>query len=387
MRIIADNTIPYLKGIAEPIAEVTYLDSKSFTPERVKEADVLIVRSIDKCTPALLAGSRVKLITTATIGFDHIDIHYCERQGIVWKNAPGCNASSVAQYVLADLVTLSLRTGSPLRGKTIGIVGVGHVGRIVERYCAAMGMRVLRNDPPRAAAEGAEGFVSLEQIAAEADVVTLHVPFTKEGDYPTYHLVDARFLQQLAKQPWLFNSCRGAVHDTEALLEAKRTGKVSELVLDCWENEPVISRELLALTALATPHIAGFSADGKANGTRACLQAIEQFFDVHFERLPQVQPPAPQDPLIDLDQWTSHRIEQAILHIFSPERVDQALRADPDGFERQRNHYAHPREFSAYQVLHATAEEANCLRQLGFVLPEPQREPDGFLGHKMPFSG
>ena len=387
MRIIADNTIPYLKGIAEPIAEVTYLASKSFTPERVKEADVLIVRSIDKCTPALLAGSRVKLITTATIGFDHIDIHYCERQGIVWKNAPGCNASSVAQYVLADLVTLSLRTGSPLRGKTIGIVGVGHVGRIVERYCAAMGMRVLRNDPPRAAAEGAEGFVSLEQIAAEADVVTLHVPFTKEGDYPTYHLVDARFLQQLAKQPWLFNSCRGAVHDTEALLEAKRTGKVSELVLDCWENEPVISRELLALTALATPHIAGFSADGKANGTRACLQAIEQFFDVHFERLPQVQPPAPQDPLIDLDQWTSHRIEQAILHTFSPERVDQALRADPDGFERQRNHYAHPREFSAYQVLHATAEEANCLRQLGFVLPEPQREPDGFLGHKMPFSG
>lgn len=387
MRIIADNTIPYLKGIAEPIAEVTYLDSKSFTPERVKEADVLIVRSIDKCTPALLAGSRVKLITTATIGFDHIDIHYCERQGIVWKNAPGCNASSVAQYVLADLVTLSLRTGSPLRGKTIGIVGVGHVGRIVERYCAAMGMRVLRNDPPRAAAEGAEGFVSLEQIAAEADVVTLHVPFTKEGDYPTYHLVDARFLQQLAKQPWLFNSCRGAVHDTEALLEAKRTGKVSELVLDCWENEPVISRELLALTALATPHIAGFSADGKANGTRACLQAIEQFFDVHIERLPQVQPPAPQDPLIDLDQWTSHRIEQAILHTFSPERVDQALRADPDGFERQRNHYAHPREFSAYQVLHATAEEANCLRQLGFVLPEPQREPDGFLGHKMPFSG
>ena len=387
MRIIADNTIPYLKGIAEPIAEVTYLDSKSFTPERVKEADVLIVRSIDKCTPALLAGSRVKLITTATIGFDHIDIHYCERQGIVWKNAPGCNASSVAQYVLADLVTLSLRTGSPLRGKTIGIVGVGHVGRIVERYCAAMGMRVLRNDPPRAAAEGAEGFVSLEQIAAEADVVTLHVPFTKEGDYPTYHLVDARFLQQLAKQPWLFNSCRGAVHDTEALLEAKRIGKVSELVLDCWENEPVISRELLALTALATPHIAGFSADGKANGTRACLQAIEQFFDVHFERLPQVQPPAPQDPLIDLDQWTSHRIEQAILHTFSPERVDQALRADPDGFERQRNHYAHPREFSAYQVLHATAEEANCLRQLGFVLPESQREPDGFLGHKMPFSG
>ena len=370
MRIIADNTIPYLQGIAEPVADVIYLDSKSFTPERVKEADVLIVRSIDKCTPALLEGSQVKLITTATIGFDHIDTRYCEQNGIVWKNAPGCNAASVAQYVLANLVTLSLRTGSPLRGKTIGIVGVGHVGRIVENHCQAMGMRVLRNDPPRAAVEGAEGFVSLEQIAEEADVITLHVPFTKEGDYPTYHLANTHFLQQLAKQPWLFNSCRGAVHDTEALLAAKRVGKVSELVLDCWENEPTISRELLAMTTLATPHIAGFSADGKANGTRACLKAIEQFFGVHFERLPQVQPPAPQDPLIDLNQWTTNRIEQAILHTFSPERVDQTLRADPAGFEWQRNHYAHPREFSAYQVLHATAEEAKCLRQLGFRLPD-----------------
>ena len=370
MRIIADNTIPYLKGIAEPVAEVIYVDAKAFTPEQVRDADVLIVRSIDKCTPALLAGSRVQLITTATIGFDHIDTHYCAQNGIRWTNAPGCNAASVAQYVLACLVTLSLRTGSPLAGKTIGIVGVGHVGRLVENHCQAMGMRVLRNDPPRAAAEGAEGFVSLEQLAEEADVITLHVPFTKEGNYPTYHLADARFLQRLAKQPWLFNSCRGAVHDTEALLAAKRSGKVSELVLDCWENEPIINRELLAMTTLATPHIAGFSADGKANGTRACLQAIERYFGVRFARLPQVQPPAPQDPLIDLNQWTSHRIEQAILHTFSPERVDRTLRADPEGFEWQRNHYAHPREFSAYQVLHATPEEAHCLRQLGFQLPD-----------------
>lgn len=366
MKIIADNTIPYLKGIAEPVAEVTYLDSKSFTPEQVKEADVLIVRSIDKCTPALLTGSQVKLITTATIGFDHIDTHYCERQGIVWKNAPGCNAASVAQYVLACLVTLSLRTGEPLRGKTIGIVGVGHVGRLVEQHCQTMGMRVLRNDPPRAAAEGMEGFVSLAEIATEADVITLHVPFTKEGDYPTYHLADNHFFHQLAKRPWLINSCRGAVHDTAALLAAKQEGQISELVLDCWENEPTINRELLAQTALATPHIAGFSADGKANGTRACLQAIEQYFGIHFDRLPKVQPPAPTNPVIDLHQWSTDRIQQAILHTFSPEKVDQTLRDDPEGFEWQRNHYAHPREFTAYQVVHATPEEACMLSQLGF---------------------
>ena len=368
MKIIADNTIPYLKGIAEPVADVAYLDSKAFTPERIKEADALIVRSIDKCTPQLLAGSRVKLITTATIGFDHIDTAYCESQGIAWTNAPGCNAASVAQYVLNGLVTLALRTGEPLRGKTLGIVGVGHVGSIVARYAEVMGMRVLRNDPPRAEQEGGEGFVSLAQIAAESNVVTLHVPLTKEGAHPTYHLANAAFFGQLAKRPWLINSCRGAVHDTAALLAAKREGLISQLIIDCWEQEPTISRALLGEASLATPHIAGFSADGKANGTRACLQAIERFFGIHFALLDRVVPPAPHEPLIDLDQWSTHRVEQALLHTFSPERVDAALRANPDGFEWQRNHYDHPREFMAYRVSHATAEEAKRLSALGFQI-------------------
>ena len=150
MKIIADNTVPYLKGILEPIADVSYLDSKEFTPTNIKDADALIVRSIDKCTRELLEGSRVRLITTATIGYDHIDIHYCEKTGITWKNAPGCNAASVGQYVLSSLVAVALRKGERLAGKTIGIVGVGHVGSIVEMLCEAMGMRVLRNDPPRA---------------------------------------------------------------------------------------------------------------------------------------------------------------------------------------------------------------------------------------------
>ena len=165
MKIVADNTVPFLKGIAEPIAEVKYLTSKEFTPENIKDADALIVRSIDKCTRELLEGSRVKLITSATIGFDHIDIRYCDEAGITWKNSPGCNAVSVAQYVLAGLITIALRKGETLQGKTIGIVGVGHVGKEVEKLCSAYGMNVLRNDPPRAETEGEDGFVSLETIA------------------------------------------------------------------------------------------------------------------------------------------------------------------------------------------------------------------------------
>ena len=154
MKIIADNTVPYLKGIAEPFAEVLYLNSKEFNTETVKDADALIVRSIDKCNRKLLEGSKVKLITTATIGFDHIDTKYCAEAGITWKNAPGCNAISVAQYVLASIVAISLHKNESLNGKTIGIIGVGHVGKEVEKLCTAYGMKVLRNDPPREEAEG-----------------------------------------------------------------------------------------------------------------------------------------------------------------------------------------------------------------------------------------
>ena len=333
MKIIADNTVPYLKGILEPIADVSYLDSKEFTPTNIKDADALIVRSIDKCTRELLEGSRVRLITTATIGYDHIDIHYCEKAGITWKNAPGCNAASVGQYVLSSLVAVALRKGERLAGKTIGIVGVGHVGSIVEMLCEAMGMRVLRNDPPRAELEGEDGFVSLDTIAKEADIITLHVPLTKEGRFATRHLADHAFFDKLERKPWFINSCRGAV---------------------------------LSEATIATPHIAGFSADGKANGTRMCLENIGCFFGIRIEKIKEVIPPAPTNPFIDLGQFKEHRVEEAILRSFNPEVIDQALRANPHHFERFRAAYDHPREFHAYQAIKADPEEFAVLQKLGF---------------------
>ena len=333
MKIVADNTVPFLKGIAEPIAEVKYLTSKEFTPENVQDADILIVRSIDKCTRELLEGSRVKLITSATIGFDHIDTRYCDKAGITWKNSPGCNAVSVAQYVLSGLVTIALRKGEPLQGKTIGIVGVGHVGKEVEKLCSAYGMNVLRNDPPRAEKEGKDGFVSLETIAEQADIVTFHTPLTKEGRFATRHLAGEDFFRKLQRKPWFVNASRGAVHDTDTLLHARKEGKISELILDCWENEPDINRELLELATIATPHIAGFSADGKANGTRMCLKNIEKFFQVKIEKISEVIPPAPETPVIDLNRFDRNRIEQAILTSFNPLAIDRALRENPDRFE------------------------------------------------------
>ena len=368
MKIVADNTIPFLKGIAEPEAEVSYLPAKGFTPEAIQEADALIVRSIDKCTPELLAGSPVKLIATATIGFDHIDTHYCDAHGIAWKNAPGCNAPSVAQYLFSSLLTIALRRDERLEGKTLGIVGVGHVGKEVEKLARIFGMKVLRNDPPREELEGPDGFVSLERLAGEADIITLHVPFTKEGKYPTYHLADAGFFRKVRKGCWFVNSCRGAVHDTRALLEAKSSGIFSEIILDCWENEPNVDRELLNEVSIATPHIAGFSADGKAMATRMCLEEIERFFGIRFSRLPEVVPPAPLHPIIDLDEFADYRVERAFLRTFNPEPIDHQLRREPASFEYLRNHYAHPREPKVYQVVHARPEERDILKAIDFRL-------------------
>lgn len=365
MHIVADNSIPYLQGVIEPLGEVDYLPAGQFTADAVREADLLIVRSIDKCTREVLEGSRVKLITTATIGFDHIDTAYCEQAGITWRNAPGSNALSVAQYLVASLVALSMKNGIPLKGKTIGIIGVGHVGSEVERLCRAFGMQVLRHDPPRAEREGSEGFVSLETIAHEADIITLHTPLTRQGNHPTYHLANRAFFDQLRRKPLFINAARGAVHDTQALLDAYRRGLISHMIIDCWENEPAISSELLQAAAIATPHIAGFSADGKANATRICLEHIGQFFGVDIDRIDRVTPPPPSSPIIDLQQFDHHPVEQAILTAFNPMRVDRQLRDHISRFEWYRNNYNYPREFEAYRVT-GNSEAQEQLQRLGF---------------------
>lgn len=368
MKIIAEKTIPFLKGIPEDFAEVEYLSSAEFTPSAVKDADALIVRSINKCRRKLLENSKIKLITTATIGFDHIDTAYCDEAGIRWCNAPGSNAVSVSQYVIASLMSIAIRKGEQLKGKTIGIVGVGHVGQEIENLCDALGMHVLRNDPPRAEEEGERRFVSLEQIAREADIVTFHTPLEKGGNHPTFHLAGKRFLSRLKRKPWFVNAARGGVHHTLALINARSEGTISELVLDCWENEPDIDLRLLDLATIATPHIAGFSADGKANATRACLKNIGDFFRIENVRTDDVLPPPPEFPVIDLDQYKENRIEQAVFHSFNPYQIDQALRNVPGQFEWFRANYRHPREFSAYTVINANTEEKVLLEKLGFSI-------------------
>lgn len=367
MKIIADQNIPYLKGIAEQYGEVTYLDGAAFTKEAIKEADTLIVRTVTCFDEKNLAGSNVKLICSATIGYDHIDMDYCDTHGISWRNAPGSNSGSVQQYIVSALISISRQKGFDLKDKTIGIVGVGNVGKKVAKACKILGMKVLLNDPPRQHAEGDNDFVSIETIMSEADIITFHTPLTKEGEYRTYHLADNDFFSSLVRKPLIINSARGGIIDTDAIKVAIKEDKISGAVIDCWENEPQIDTEYLNMVDIATPHIAGYSADGKANATRMSLDSIADFYVLDKSPIQDVYPPLPDNPMIDMDKFSSeNRIYNALLHTYDPMADFTRLKASPVDFKQLRNDYPFRREYLAYTISNATEEESILLRSLGF---------------------
>lgn len=322
LHIIIESNIPFIRGLLEPYATVTYLPSADITPEAVRDADAIFVRTRTRCDAALLGGSRVKFVATATIGTDHIDLPWCASHGIEVANAAGCNAPAVAQYVLSCALRLANR---PIEQYTLGIVGVGHVGSIVERWARALQMRVMLCDPPRQQAEGGDQWCSLADIAREADIITFHTPLTPE----TRHMIDSQFLASLRRHPILINSARGEVADTAALTEAVRSAQVHHAVVDCWEGEPDISRTLLGLTAVATPHIAGYSIEGKKRATAMVLEAFCRRFDLPEVTIEGGMPaPAPQKVSAS-----------SLLKSFDPDPLTAAMKADPADFERMRNTY------------------------------------------------
>ncbi|MBV3837324.1 4-phosphoerythronate dehydrogenase PdxB [Bacteroides xylanisolvens] len=344
MKIIIDNKIPFIKEAVQRIAdEVVYVPGKDFTPELVREADALIVRTRTHCNRDLLEDSRVKFIATATIGFDHIDTEYCKQAGIEWTNAPGCNSASVAQYIQSSLLVWKSCRNKKLNELTIGIIGVGNVGSKVAKVARDFGMRVLLNDLPREEKEGTELFASLNKIAEECDIITFHVPLYKEGKYKTFHLADENFFQSLKRKPVVINTSRGEVIDTAALLKALDSRIISDAIIDVWEHEPGINRELLEKAFIGTPHIAGYSADGKANATRMSLDAICKFFQIEADY--KINAPAPASPIIHAKNH-----EEAILQIYNPVEDSTRLKNQPEQFETLRGDYPLRREETAYLI-------------------------------------
>ncbi len=373
MKVIVDDKIPYIKGALEPFAEVVYLPGKNTTPEVVKDADVIITRTRTICNEKLLAGSKVSMIATATIGFDHIDTEYCDNAGIEWTNAPGCNSWSVAQYIMAALHTLALEKKLTLSEMTIGVVGAGNVGSKVAALCNAIGMSVLVNDPPRQRAEGDAGFVSLKEIQENADIITIHTPLTLDGEDKTFHIVDQSFIDACKDSVFVINCARGEIFETSSVVDALTSGKINEAIVDCWENEPDIDQELLDRTFISTPHIAGYSRDGKANGTSMSIQAISRKFDLGIDNWQCENIELPENTFIEIDgsgKTTQQIIAEAVLFTYPILKDSNRLKNSILTFEKQRGDYPVRREFPVYsvKVKNASADVIKILSDLGFQI-------------------
>jgi len=376
MKIVCDNKIPFLRGALEPYAEVVYLPGAQTTPEVVKDADALVTRTRTICNEALLKGSSVKAIATATIGYDHIDTEWCEANGIAWSNAPGCNSWSVKQYISSVLAVLALRHGLRLDALTLGVVGVGNVGSKVADVGRAFGMRVLLNDPPRGRAEGPEAFDRLDTIVAESDIITVHVPLTRSGADATWHLFDAGRLAQMRPSQILINSSRGPVVDNAALRDVLERGALKAAVLDVWEGEPDLDPELVDLLDIATPHIAGYSADGKANGTTMSVRYLASRLGLPLEGWTASGVPAPEQPLdftVDAAGKSSQEVlTEAILYTYDVRRDSDALRDALGAFERLRGDYMIRREPSAFTLTLVNGDAALAARlgTIGFKVQQ-----------------
>ena len=272
MLIVADENIPLLDAFFEGFGEIRRVPGRSIDRATVEQADVLLVRSVTNVNRALLEGSKVRFVGTCTIGTDHLDLDYFQRAGITWSSAPGCNARGVVDYVLGSLLTLAEIEGADLTQRTYGVVGAGEVGGRLVKVLRGLGWNVLVCDPPRQATEGGD-YVSLEQIIEQCDVISLHTPLKKHGAQLTWHLFDKNRLNQLKPGTWLINASRGPVVDNAALRQVLLQREDLQAVLDVWEGEPEVDVALAELCVLATPHIAGYSLDGRQRGTAQIYQA------------------------------------------------------------------------------------------------------------------
>jgi erythronate-4-phosphate dehydrogenase len=371
MKFIIDSEIPFINGVFEPFGNVHYMPGKDISPAIIKDATALIIRTRSLCNEQLLSKSSVKFIATTTIGYDHIDTSYCEKAGIKWVNAPGCNSKSVEQYITAALFAIAKLKGIALCGKSIGVIGVGHVGSKVARVCRLLGMKVLLNDPPRERSGDPEQFSSLGEIKQKADFITFHVPLSLHGEDATYHMADSHFFETLKQKPIVFNSSRGEIFDTKATKSAIQNKQISGAVIDCWENEPNPDPELLRLTDIATPHIAGYSKDGKAKATQMCVQQVSRFFDLGINNWQPIPLFPPAKSLIEtdgIDFSDEDILAYAVKATYDIWKDYATLRANPHLFENQRNNYPVRREFTAYSIntKHLNSKTVETLLALGF---------------------
>ena len=339
MKIVADIDVPFLKGVFEPYGEVFYKKGVEICADDVKDSDALILRTRTKCNAELLDGSAVKVIATATIGTDHVDFDYCNSHGIQVHNAAGCNAGGVMQYVFSALYGIAARKGIKIDGGTFGIIGVGNVGKKVEQMARHLGFNVLRCDPPRAEAEGPEGFCSLDYLLENSQIVTMHVPLEES----TRKMADQAFFALMQPGSIFINASRGEVVDEDALKFA--FPKFGAVVIDTWNNEPNVDEDLVEMVDIATPHIAGYSYQGKQMGTAMAVRAVARHFGIEelYDFFPEDEPD--HEPLLlDLTGKNHGQIAAVFQYNYPIFTDDFRFRMEPQKFEKLRSEYQYRRE-------------------------------------------
>jgi erythronate-4-phosphate dehydrogenase len=361
MKIIADENIPFVRECFASIGDVQALSGRQITPAIVAGADILLVRSITPVNEKLLAGSSVKFVATATIGFEHVDVDYLKNRNIGFASAPGSNANSVAEYIVAALLSVAKKHKITLEGKSIGVVGVGNVGSKVAKKCAALGMNVKLNDPPLSRQTGDIKYRPLDELFG-CDFITLHTPLTREGQDKTFHLADENFFAPLKAGCVFINTSRGGVHDTSALKAAIRSKKLGAVILDVWENEPNIDCELLRMVDISTPHIAGYSLDGKIAGMIMIYKAACEHFGLQAKCKIEDFLPPPKVPQITIDKIGpdfQSLLQEIVQQIYTINRDDFNTReiamVEPDKrgkfFDDLRKNYPVRREFQNTTII------------------------------------
>lgn len=380
VKIVCASSVLFAEEAFETLGEVTVLPDRQIERAHLLDANALIVRSKTPVNADLLDDTPVEFVGTATAGFDHLDVRYLDRREIAWCAAPGCNANSVAEYVTAAICLLAHRRCLSLAKMTLGVIGVGEVGRRVVEKGLSLGMRVLRNDPPLALATGDPAYRPLEEVLGESDIVTLHVPLTRGGPFPTYHMANCHFFEHLRPGAIFINAARGEVVDSESLLFALEQHRIRDAVLDTWENEPFLSPELLRRVSIATPHIAGYSFEGRLNGTLAVYREACHFFETEPRWRPnEVEfPPAPDVACDAQGKNLETVLCEVIRGVYDIMRDDAALReavsmssdSRATHFDRLRRTYPMRREFPAVRVelLNADGAARAALGRLGFQL-------------------
>ncbi len=375
MKIVADENITFVKDAFSEFGEVLTVPGRMISRELLADADILLVRSITPVNRELLEDTTVKFVASSTIGVDHIDTEYLKEKSIGFAYAPGSNAESVAEYVISSLFLLSSKMNRSLQQMTLGIVGAGNIGSKVFRYAEALGMRCLLNDPPKKKLTESEIYLSLNQLAEESDVLTFHVPLMTSGEYNTYHLVNHELIARMKKNVILINTSRGKVFD-EKSIRADRA-RLGGLVLDVWENEPSINSEIFKITDIGTPHIAGYSSDGKIRGTKMIYDAACAFFfskpkwqipeNYICEVVKQIDVSSSAQPVTDavLGSYTIEQDHRSLSKIVEMEKIEQGK-----FFDDLRKNYPGRREFSHFLIkcLPSQKKEAKVISELGFKI-------------------